>query len=338
MSRKEPKAGQKPTEEDPRGGEQKYRDLADALPQTVAEIDIEGNITFANLMSFTMFGYAKEDLDKGLNIFRMIAPEDHQRAKENIQSSLKGQKRNGEQYIGVRKDGSRFPFAVYLNPILRNDKTAGFRAIVIDITESKRAEETLKESERLQRFLLANIPAGVIIINPLTRTIENVNNAAAGMFGSQEEHIIGRRCHSFLCPASEAACPVLDLGKEIDDTEREMICADGSRRPVLKSVKRVQVKGEEKLLECFIDITERKQAEEERERLVLELKEALSHIKTLQGILSICSYCHKIRNDEGKWEQMEVYIRDRSEADFSHGMCPECLAEHYPAIVTKINE
>jgi hypothetical protein len=84
------------------------------------------------------------------------------------------------------------------------------------------------------------------------------------------------------------------------------------------------------------DISERKRAEEDRERLVLELKEALSHIKTLNGILNICSYCHKIRNDKGNWEQMEIYIRDRSEADFSHGMCPQCLAKHYPDLITKM--
>jgi PAS domain S-box-containing protein len=262
MNHKESNVSHQRTEEGLRKGEQKYRNLADSLPQTVAEIDIAGNITFTNLASFEMFGYTKEDFDRGLNIFQMIAPEEHQRAEENIQKFVKGQGQDGEQYIGVRKDRSRFPLTVYVTPILRKKKAVGFRAIVIDITESKRAEETLQESERLQRFLLANIPAGVIIIDPLTRMIENVNNAAINMFGSQAESIVGHRCHSFLCPASEGACPVLDLGKEVDNTEREMICSDGSRRPVLKSVKRVQVKDQEKLLECFIDITEREQAEE----------------------------------------------------------------------------
>jgi PAS domain S-box-containing protein len=262
MNHKESNVSHQRTEEGLREGEQKYRDLADSLPQTVAEIDIAGNITFTNLASFEMFGYTKEDFNSGLTIFQMIAPEDHQRAVEDIQKFMKGQGRDGEQYIGVRKDGSRFPLMVYLTPILRKKKTAGFRAIVIDITESKHAEETLRESERLQRFLLANIPVGVIIIDPLTRMIENVNNAAINMFGSQAEPIVGHRCHTFLCPANEGACPVLDLGKEVDNTEREMICSDGNRRPVLKSVKRVQIQGQEKLLECFIDITERKQAEE----------------------------------------------------------------------------
>jgi PAS domain S-box-containing protein len=120
----------------------------------------------------------------------------------------------------------------------------------------------LQESETLQRTLLANLPAGVIIIDPTTKTIENVNSAAVTMFGRQAEQIIGQRCHQFLCPAHEGACPVCDLDMEVDNEEREMLCADGAIRPVLKSVKRLQIRGREMLLECFIDITERKRAEE----------------------------------------------------------------------------
>ncbi len=72
------------------------------------------------------------------------------------------------------------------------------------------------------------------------------------------------------------------------------------------------------------DITECRLADEEQEALILQLKEALSQVKVLSGLLRICSSCKKIRNDEGGWEQMEKYIRDRSEVDFSHTYCPEC--------------
>ncbi len=59
---------------------------------------------------------------------------------------------------------------------------------------------------------------------------------------------------------------------------------------------------------------------------VLELRRALEHIKTLQGILPICSYCKKIRDDDGYWNQVEAYITEHSEVQFSHGICPQCLA------------
>ncbi len=61
-----------------------------------------------------------------------------------------------------------------------------------------------------------------------------------------------------------------------------------------------------------------------------ELRDALEHIKTLQGILPICSFCKKIRDDQGYWDQVEVYITKHSNAEFSHGICPECMKKHYP--------
>ncbi len=78
------------------------------------------------------------------------------------------------------------------------------------------------------------------------------------------------------------------------------------------------------------DITERKKTEDEKEELITELKEALDEIKTLRGIIPICSFCKQIRDDEGFWKNIEAYIRDHSEAEFSHAICPECYKKHYP--------
>ncbi|MCB2183754.1 MAG: hypothetical protein KQH63_17095 [Desulfobulbaceae bacterium] len=63
---------------------------------------------------------------------------------------------------------------------------------------------------------------------------------------------------------------------------------------------------------------------------VAKLEKALREVKTLRGILPICSYCKKIRDDEGYWDQVEVYLKKRSDADFSHGICPSCLEERFP--------
>ncbi|MEE9913464.1 MAG: PAS domain S-box protein [Deltaproteobacteria bacterium] len=82
-------------------------------------------------------------------------------------------------------------------------------------------------------------------------------------------------------------------------------------------------------------VSERKKFEKEREILIAELKQALSEIKQLTGMLPICSSCKKIRTDEGYWEQIEVYIRDHSEAEFSHGLCPECAKKIYPDFFNK---
>ncbi len=67
------------------------------------------------------------------------------------------------------------------------------------------------------------------------------------------------------------------------------------------------------------------EAERAHAQLVIELQEALATAKTLSGLLPICSSCKKIRDDEGYWHQVEVYVRDHSEANFSHGICPDCM-------------
>jgi YesN/AraC family two-component response regulator len=77
----------------------------------------------------------------------------------------------------------------------------------------------------------------------------------------------------------------------------------------------------------------RRRLQAEREKLIADLQKALAEIKTLQGILPICMFCKKIRDDKGAWQQIEVYIRDHSEAEFSHGICTECMKKHYGEIL-----
>jgi PAS domain S-box-containing protein len=74
------------------------------------------------------------------------------------------------------------------------------------------------------------------------------------------------------------------------------------------------------------DVTESKRAEEERERLVLELQAALAEVRTLQEFLPICSYCKRIRDDENYWHSVEAYISQHTDTRFSHGICPSCYA------------
>ena len=69
---------------------------------------------------------------------------------------------------------------------------------------------------------------------------------------------------------------------------------------------------------------------EQRKALIDDLQGALSEIKTLSGLLPICASCKNIRDDTGYWSQIEVYIRDHSDAEFSHGICPQCIEQLYP--------
>jgi len=84
------------------------------------------------------------------------------------------------------------------------------------------------------------------------------------------------------------------------------------------------------LIRSILYAIERKKMTAEREKLVLELQEALAKVKLLSGFLPICCSCKKIRDDKGYWQQIESYISEHSNAEFSHGLCPECAKKLYP--------
>jgi hypothetical protein len=78
-------------------------------------------------------------------------------------------------------------------------------------------------------------------------------------------------------------------------------------------------------LAIYFILAYRKQMDRKRERLISELRAALARIKTLKGLIPVCAWCRKVRNDEGYWDILENYVRAHSEVDFTHGICPECL-------------
>jgi PAS domain S-box-containing protein len=162
-----------------RESEEKYRDLANSLPQIVFESDIKGNITFTNHNSFKVFEYTKSDLDKGMNLLQMLIPSDRQRALENLHKVLSGEKSDGNEYTAERKDGSTFPVVVHSDLIKREGKVVGTRGIVIDLTQQKLEEENRKKLEaqlvRAQKMEdLGTLAGGVA---------HDLNNMLSGIVG-----------------------------------------------------------------------------------------------------------------------------------------------------------
>jgi uncharacterized PurR-regulated membrane protein YhhQ (DUF165 family) len=100
-------------------------------------------------------------------------------------------------------------------------------------------------------------------------------------------------------------------------------------RPVLAILRQV-AEIELELSHAQREIERRKEAEKERDKVIQELKKTLSEVKTLRGFLPICANCKKIRDDSGYWTQIESYIRNHSDAEFSHSICPECAKRLYP--------
>lgn len=116
------------------------------------------------------------------------------------------------------------------------------------------------------------------------------------------------------------------LRQQNEELEKKTIQLENSRRELKDAHDGLEVMVEK----LQSEITERKQAEQEREKLISELRQALEEINTLREILPLCSFCKKVRDDKGYWEQVDVYIQKHLHADISHGICPKCAKKHYP--------
>ncbi len=130
--------------------EERFRNLANLLPQGVFETDLEGRIIFSNLKSLENSGYTQEDFENGVYISQLFLPEEVERVNKNFQEVLSGETIEGNEYIALRKDGTTYPVEVTSSPIIRDEQVVGVRGIVIDITKRKQEEESLKR--KLMKF------------------------------------------------------------------------------------------------------------------------------------------------------------------------------------------
>ncbi|MBC8393372.1 MAG: PAS domain S-box protein [Deltaproteobacteria bacterium] len=140
----------KQIEEALRKSEERFRELAELLPETIFEVDATGNITFVNRKAFEHFRYTQRDFDQGLNSLDMIVPEDRHRAMENITKILRGKNIGLSEYQALRKDGTTFPAMFHSTPMIRDGNPVGLRGFIIDISEKKRLEAQLLQSQKME--------------------------------------------------------------------------------------------------------------------------------------------------------------------------------------------
>jgi len=125
---------------------------------------------------------------------------------------------------------------------------------------------------------------------------------------------------------------VLDTGE--DDFREEELTIEGKTNIILTSKKRfISDSGDKYLICSILDVTELKETAQQLAEEKEQLKAALSEIKTLKEILPICSYCRKIRDDEGLWQRLDEYVMKHTDSSFSHSICKDCAKEHFPQYV-----
>jgi PAS domain S-box-containing protein len=158
------------------------------------------------------------------------------------------------------------------------------KALYNIVGERKKTEDALRKSEERLEILLHSIPVGIIILDSETQEIVDANPKASLMINAPLEHFLGSPSHNFICSGEEEAYSDTDFIESLDNSECELLNADGERIPILKTEIPVQIESRELIIVCFVDIADRKKAEEQ-----------LRQHEKLQGVIELAGgVCHEL--------------------------------------------
>ena len=201
------------------------------------------------------------------------------------------------------------------------------------------SRETVRDALSIVIDAINSTVSGLIITD-LNGNIRFANPSFCKMFDYSHDDIIAMNAAELFSTKEvrtfSDVVAIVDIGKN-DSQEFVVESKEGRSFVVEVTASNVTSSSGELAgrMASFIDITKRKEIEADREKLIDKLQDALNKIKTLRGIIPICASCKKIRDDKGYWNQLENYIREHSDAVFSHGICPECTEKLYPDLHQK---
>lgn len=242
-----------------REAEKRYHALFDKAPLGILIIDSTGTAVEFNEEAHRQLGYSREEFEK-LTVSDYEVLETPNETRAHMKKVLKTGKEEFETKHRTKTGEIRD--IINTVQVIELSGKKFFHVITRDITERKKVEEALRESEKYLGEILNSVLTGVVIIDEKTHEIVDANPNALEKIGASKEHVIGKVCHHFICPAEKGKCPISDLGQTVDRSERVLLRANGERIPILKTVTTIMWRGHKYLLESFIDITEQKKAEE----------------------------------------------------------------------------
>jgi PAS domain S-box-containing protein len=279
-----------------------------------------------------MLGYAAEDLI-GKRLWE-VSPFFDKVANKSAFEEL--QKKGYIRYDDLpleTKDGQKRQVEFVSNVYLVSGKKV-IQCNIRDLTGRKHAEEGLRESEERYRRLFETAQDGILLLDAESGAITDVNPFLIDILEYTKEELIGKRLWEVSAftdrEASKSAFEELQKKGYIRYENLPLETKDGQIRDV-EFVCNVYLVNGKKIIQCNIrDITQRKWLEEDRQKLMDTLQSAFARIKELKGLLPICSYCKKIRNDKGYWQALEGYIIEHTDAMFTHGICEDCAKIYFP--------
>ncbi len=352
--------------------ELRFRAIFEQSPHGVLIIDTDGNLLEFNEAAHRQLGYTREEFVK-----LSIADIDSVESPEEIRAKMREVLRKGEAEFEVkhRTKGGEIRDVHVITSVLNLSDRKVFQAIWNDITERKKAEETvgyhhlhlqklvrertaelaalndqlqkdiarrkriekkLRESEELFHRIFNDGPLGMVLFSPEYKIL-NANKALFEMLGYTKQEVAGRSIIDVTHPEDQEKSMELArqlLCGEIPLFQLEKRCIKKNGEILWVNLTTTALRdedGEVLYAICMVEnISNRKAARLERERLINELQEAMANIKTLKGLLPTCAWCNKVRDEHGSWKKIETYIQEHSDASFTHGICPDCLKKKDP--------
>jgi len=322
------------------------RTLIDNLPDYIYIKDTEGRFIVGNIAVVQKFGFSSEDKLTGKTDFDLfphdVASQYYVYEQEVIQSGKGIYDYEGPSVDASKEEKERWVSTTKVPLRNAQGEVIGTMSIGRDITERKRMEETLRETADKFRFVFENAYDGLSIFeeapNRKDRILIDCNKRYAEMAGRSREELLKIGTTINIAKPLSEDHHESNLHDVVFDGSYCWIRPDGKDNVVEYTAVPIKVQGKTITIGIDRDVTERKRIEEEREQLIKKLQAALADVKTLSGLVPICANCKQIRDDKGFWMQVESYIQERSQARFSHGICPDCMKKLYPKFVQKEKE
>lgn len=258
--------------------EKRFRELAEMLPEGVFETNSDLRVSYINRRAMELTGHSSEDFSRGVNALDLLVPEDRDRAWDNVIRRQSGEVLGAIEYQLLKKDGSTCPVLFHSDTIMEEGRFCGFRGVIVDISEQKRAENSLRESEAIlveaQRIAHIGNWTWDLSSNRIQWSDEmfSIYGIERGTSPSNEE--MRKRIIHDDRSVMDNALQGTERGEVLDRIEYRIVGPDEKIRYIV--VRAEAVRDDSGVLSGLIgtaqDITDRREAEEERERLIEKLE------------------------------------------------------------------